>query len=439
MWAASVAAACALFGGVWSLVHHGVFYRPGASDVPVYIEYGRAVVHGELPYRDFRLEYPPAAVPVFVVPALLDLRRPGYDRWFDREMLALGWLMVIAVGLCLRALGGPLARQVSALALVALTPLLIGPLMFSRFDLWPTTLTVLALATLLHRRWTIAAVLFGVAVAAKLWPAILLPVAVVWVLRRAGRRAAVAFSAVTAAVVASLFVPFAFLGPNGLYFSFHRQLGRPLQVESLGATILIALHHLVDLRIAPHTGWGSDNLVGTAVHATAVATTAAQAAALLIVWVLFARGPASHPRLLAAFAASIASFLAFGKVLSPQFLIWLAPFVSLLMLRGRLVPVLLAVAAFVLTQVEYPHHYKEFALYFHTRPVLDVLLRNISVVAMATLLIQSLRTCGSREVVTGVRTGFRRRSDASAVGSHGVDAPGPHTECSRKTQSDSRR
>jgi glycosyl transferase family 87 len=387
-----VAAACALFVGSCSLLHHGFFEHAGSSDVKVYIQYGRAVAHGKAPYHDFRLEYPPAAVAVFAAPALLDVRRPGYDHWFEREMLALGCLMIIGVALCLHAAGATRLDVVLALAFTGLTPLLIGPVMLTRYDLWPTTLTVFAVAALLAERRSTAAVLFGLAVAAKLWPAMLLPIAFLWVLRHGGRHAAVGFSAVTAAVVAALFVPFAVFAPTGLMFSFHRQFGRPLQVESFGSTLLIAVHHVTNLRIGTNSGWGSDNLAGPGVHATQVATTAIQVVTLLLVCLLFARGPATHSRLLTACAASIASFLAFGKVFSPQFVIWVAPFCALLLSRRRVMPALLGAGVFVLTQIEYPHHYKQFALFFHTGPVFDVLLRNLSVVALAALLSWSLHT-----------------------------------------------
>ena len=63
-------AALALFGAAWVLLHAGFYTRDQIIDTPVYQRYGDAMAHGQVPYRDFDLEYPPGALPVFVLPAL---------------------------------------------------------------------------------------------------------------------------------------------------------------------------------------------------------------------------------------------------------------------------------------------------------------------------------------------------------------------------------
>ena len=44
-----------LFG--WGLLHRGFFRHHPIVDTPVYLNYGRAMDDGRVPYRDFRLEY----------------------------------------------------------------------------------------------------------------------------------------------------------------------------------------------------------------------------------------------------------------------------------------------------------------------------------------------------------------------------------------------
>ena len=53
-------------------------------------------------------------------------------------------------------------------------------------------------------------------------------------------------------------------------------------------------------------------------------------------------------------AAAVVAFVALGKVLSPQFLIWLAPLVPLVAGRRGLRASVLLVVALVLTQLWFP-------------------------------------------------------------------------------------
>ena len=65
----SVAVALAIFIASWALLHQDRFKRGEIVDTPVYQNYGDAIWRGEFPYRDFRVEYPPGALPFFFLPA----------------------------------------------------------------------------------------------------------------------------------------------------------------------------------------------------------------------------------------------------------------------------------------------------------------------------------------------------------------------------------
>ncbi len=78
------------------------------------------------------------------------------------------------------------------------------------------------------------------------------------------------------------------------------------------------------------------------------------------------------------------AFVAFDKVLSPQYLLWLIPLVPLVRgARGAAATGLLT-AAFVLTQVWFPERYFDYALHFHLAGV--VLLRDLVLVALLAVL-----------------------------------------------------
>jgi uncharacterized membrane protein len=258
--------------------------------------------------------------------------------------------------------------------LVALAPVLAGSLILSRFDLWPALLATAALAALVGERHRLGWALLGAAVAAKLWPLVLVPLALVWAARR-GRLAA---SLAGLGVVLAAFVPFAVIAPHGLWDSIREQASRPLQVESLGASLFATFGH-------PHviTTHGSQNLVGHG--AIAAVFVLLQAVALVALWVAFARGPATTERLLRYSAAAVCAFVALGKVLSPQFLLWLIPLVPLVRGRRGAAATATLTTALVLTQIWFPLRYWSYADTFHLAGV--VLARNLALVLLLAILV----------------------------------------------------
>jgi uncharacterized membrane protein len=255
----------------------------------------------------------------------------------------------------------------------ALAPVLVGSLILSRFDLWPTLLLVAALAALLRDRHPLGWALLGAAVAAKLWPLVVVPLVLVWSFRRGQRRAPLA----GAIVVALAFLPFVLLSPGGVWHSIEGQMSRPLQIESLGATFFTVFG---SPRVV--TTHGSQNIAGHG--AVAAFFSLLEVATLLWLWFAFARGPATRDRLLQYTAAAVCAFVAFGKVLSPQYLLWLIPLVPLVRGRRGLLATGILTAACVLTQVWFPLRYFAYALKFHLAWV--VMARDLLLVALLVVL-----------------------------------------------------
>jgi uncharacterized membrane protein len=355
------AAAGGLFLLCWGLVHAGLWSRGALVDWPTYQRYGDAILnHGLVPYRDFAVEYPPGAIVVFILPAA-----------FHDYAGAFAWQMAVC-GLALVAVVAAIRQE--AAFYVALAPVLAGSLILSRFDLWPALLAVAALAALLRRRHGLGWGLLGAAVAAKLWPLVIVPIALAWSYRAGRLRSAL----VGLAVVAVGFVPFAVVAPRGLWDSLSGQASRPLQIESLGASLFTAFGH-------PHviSSHGSQNVGGHG--GVAALFSLLQVATLVALWIAFARGPATGDRLLRYSAAAVCAFIAFGKVLSPQFLLWLIPIVPLVRGRRGYAATALLTAALVLTQVWFPRRYWDYVYAFHNAGA--VLARNVALVALLAVLV----------------------------------------------------
>ncbi len=307
------------------LLVSGATGEPGISDTPVYERYGERLAVGDLPYRDFRVEYPPGALLAFVGPALVTSAPDSYDAVFAGLMIACLAALGAFVAGTLCSLGASRARIGGALVALAGGVLLLGPFTLTRFDLVPAAIAAGAVAAVLAGRERLGAVALGAAIATKLYPAVLLPLFVARSWRRHGRAEALRTLGIALGVVALVYAPFTLLSPTGVGRSVWQQLGRPLQIESLGSAVLLALHHAFALPLGWASGHGSQNLTGTVSAVAAAATTAAGVAALVAVWVVFARGDAGDERFIRFAAAAAVAFVAFGKVLSPQFLVWLLP------------------------------------------------------------------------------------------------------------------
>jgi glycosyl transferase family 87 len=326
-WAVATLAGAVLLAASWGALHVGPFDGEEIVDTPVYQDYGEAMLDGGVPYRDFEVEYPPAALPVFLLPSLA--AQDDYRSVFEGLMLACALAALAAVAYALTVAGASPRRLYAAVGIVALAPLALGPVILTRYDLWPAALVAGALAALAADRSRLGLGLLAVAAAAKLYPLVLLPLALVYVGRRRGRREALISLAVFAGVAVAIVLPFAVLSPGGLAESVTRQGGRPLQVESLGAALLLGGHQLELYEPTVVSTFGSQNLAGPLPDALATMQTGLMAFAVAAVWVLFAVGTATRARLFVGSAAAVVAFVAFGKVLSPQFLIWLIPLVPL--------------------------------------------------------------------------------------------------------------
>lgn len=351
------------------------------GDVALYGHYAHEMTSGYWPYRDFFDEYPPLAQPLFFLVRLL----PGpFATSFKWTMALCGAGALVLLVLAIRA---SLARSAVAAGVVAISPLLVGPVFLNTYDLFPALLTIAAVLAFLRGRERTTYVLLALAVAAKVFPLVLLPLVLIESWERGGRDAVRRALAWFGGVLVLMHLPFAALGPGGLRFSYWVQLRRGLEVESLGGGVLLVLDrlglHSVTLR---DTAPGSRDAVGTLPDALAIASSLVVVSAVLYVAWLYLRG--QRDRVLAC-AAAVTAFVAFNKVLSPQYVVWLVPLVPGvgLVASGALIVVL------ALTRAEWNRFVLPHGSVHHWGEVLSwwILARDLVLVALFALLLLKLR------------------------------------------------
>jgi len=377
--------AVGLFLASLTLLHWGWYQHALILDTVEYHRFGAAIMDGHVPYRDFGVEYPPGALPVFALPALGKPSFSLYNREFQLLMALCGVGALAAMASVLRSLRASAERQAAALGFFALAPLVLGSVILYRYDLWPAALTVAGLAAVLARRERLGLAAIGLGIAAKAFPAVVLPPVLAYVWRTRGRGEALRCLGVAAATTAVVVLPFLAIAPHGVWESIVRQTTRPLQIESLGSALLLAAHHVGGLALTMDSSRGSQNLGGSLPDAVGSISSALLVVVLLALWVAAARGPATGERLVRYSAASLVAFVALGKVLSPQFLIWLLPLVPLVRGRRGLAASALLGLSLLLTQVWFPIRYFDLVA-FEAFPSWVLLARDLVLVALLVVL-----------------------------------------------------
>jgi uncharacterized membrane protein len=394
----------------------GLFRAERYRDVHIYGIYADGFFRGDLPYRDVFVEYPPGAFLVFMPPAVL----PGgaYNAAFKTLMALCGIGALFAVVLTLVTLGVSRRRLYTSAGLFALSPIAVGPISLNTYDLFPAALTVGALAAILYRRDFLAFGLLGVAATAKLYPLVLVPLAAVYLWSIAGRGRTLRALAVFAAAALVVVLPFAILSPGGLWDSFHAQSARGLQIESLGASVLLAADQLglyAATVVHGATGAATRDLAGSLPDALATFTSLLQAAAVAAVWRLFVRGSRDGERLVLASCAAVTGFLVFNRFVSPQYVVWLIPLVLLLPGATGIAAIALVAGALVLGQIWFFHYSHLFQLESISWLVVA---RDALLLALYVLLVVRLKTSTPSSEKTRRQLGLRRsRESASAVAS----------------------
>jgi hypothetical protein len=246
-----------------------------------------------------------------------------------------------------------------------------GPVILTRLDLFPGLLVAAAAALLFARgragraAQAVVPVVLTLATMAKLWPGILAAGLVGRWRRAATWVRTVGFLAALGVIIALVA---AVCGIDRLTSPLDYQTDRGLQVESVAATPLVLAAALAHHDGRRHIGQAPSKSVeidgpwqSTMVTVADVALVVVVVAALGVALWRLARGGWTPHRTLSFWAALIMGVIVTNKVLSPQYLVWIAPLlaVGLLVTRRRSVRVaaLLLVPTALLTTLVFPVHY----------------------------------------------------------------------------------
>lgn len=364
------------------------------SDVPLYREYADVFLDGHLPYRDIGFEYPPLAAPLIAAPGVVSLDPETYRYGFAVLMFLFLAALLLTTGR-LAAIGG--GREWLAILALALSPIATGAMIRTHFDLAAVLCVVGGLAAVGAGRPRAGFALLGVGGAVKLFPLAAVPVAAAWLIGR-GRRAEAVTGVVVAAIVTALAVGTAVaVSVDGAWNAVEYHAERPVQIESLPATVLNGIEEAGGEAPEPVHSHRSDGLEHSAADALAGGFLA-----LMLLAIAGLAMSASRVRdvrgLAIAGLGAIAAFAAFGKVLSPQFMVWLLPLAALALAWRMYALALFTTATVATTLAWFPERYFDL-VDREEMPLAAVAVRNGLLILVLLLVAREMRKLvrGSRE------------------------------------------
>jgi hypothetical protein len=213
---------------------------------------------------------------------------------------------------------------------------------------------------------------------------------VIWQAHRVGLRPALRGAVAAIAIAALVFVPFAIITPSGTWYFMAYNLRRPPQIESMAASAFLAMHTAAGTSVRVVHNYGSVGLSGRGPAALGVALAIVLAVLVVACAVWCARLLArSHPSrdveiLIAGAAATMVALTVTGKVLSPQYMIWLLPVAVLVPGRYGRAALATMVAAMLLTQAFFPLNYWDL-IQLHPHEIVLLTVRNLTLVGLLVL------------------------------------------------------
>lgn len=364
--------------------------RGDPGDVGVFQAFAARFGDGMLPYRDVPFEYPPLAAPVVALPGVLASETEAFRLALGLSMLP--WAMALAA-LVRRLAAATSGNGGWALAGVCAAPLLTGAVVWLHFDFVPAVLTVAALLALVRERPVLCMLLLGLGGMVKLFPLVAAPMALAWLLGRGRRDLALRGLGALCAIVLAFVAVAVALSPDGALDSLRFQTDRPIQIESLPATIVFALDEAGGPVATTVFSNNSIGLVSTAADAAELGSLVALVLVLALLLALSHRaGRAEEPDtrgvVLAALAA-VAAVATFGKVLSPQFLVWVTPLLALALAWRQWALAACVAVAQALTLAEFPGRYLDL-VELEDLPRAIVAARNLALLAILIVVVRAL-------------------------------------------------
>ena len=378
-----------------ALVHACLFvvvfrtvYKTEFSGTGLYYDVASRVLRGELPNRDFSFGYPPLSIFFFVIPRLFTSDFAGYYNAFQIEVGLADLIALVAIYVASRDREEGVGPALTAYTVLFLA---VGPIIPQQYDLFAAVLTLLAVLAFARGYERTGWIAVALGALAKLFPLLLAPVFMIQAFRQRDRRRVIRALLVMAVTAFVIFAPMLVAAPAHAFGFLRDQTFRGIQLESTYGGALLALNQLGLIYAVASHAFGAWNVTGPVVPVVTPLSVLVLVVSLAVTYRFLYRkhtgsvGPASAGNLAAACCLAIVVTLATSKVLSPQFIMWPVPLLSLLTRPGRMAIWATFALIGALSYYIFPTRY-DALLAGDSRVIAVLVLRNILLLAVIVLL-----------------------------------------------------
>jgi hypothetical protein len=324
------------------------------GDVDLYNFWAKGLVKGIFPIDDQMWQYPPLAGVVFAIPQwLFGNALTGFIIFmiiFD--LLILITLLITGLNRFKLNSSSTSINGLSGAWFWILWPILMGPLVLTRFDLVPTFFALLALIVLSNRkiRPYLSGFLLGIGALVKLWPMLL------FVIYPKNTIKKVSTSFVSTIVLVILFMSTWSVGFTNF---LNNQTYRGLQVESIAATPFV-LAKLFGANVEYPFRYGSLEVQALYANQIGFLLNLFTLIVFMTLFILNYQNKLNNLNLFDKALVIVIISIALSRVFSPQFWVWIGGLAALALINKetklKKVIVLLSISAFI-TQLIYPGQY----------------------------------------------------------------------------------
>jgi len=324
------------------------------GDVDLYNFWAKGLVKGIFPIDDQMWQYPPLAGVVFAIPQwLFGNALTGFIiLMIIFDLLILITLLITGLNRFKLNSSSTSINGLSGAWFWILWPILMGPLVLTRFDVVPTFFALLALIVLSNRkiRPYLSGFLLGIGALVKLWPMLL------FVIYPKNTIKKVSTSFVSTIVLVILFMSTWSVGFTNF---LNNQTSRGLQVESIAATPFV-LAKLFGANVEYPFRYGSLEVQALYANQIGFLLNLFTLIVFMTLFILNYQNKLNNLNLFDKALVIVIISIALSRVFSPQFWVWIGGLAALALINKetklKKVIVLLSISAFV-TQLIYPGQY----------------------------------------------------------------------------------